>query len=164
MGRAAGKGGLLTHAILMLIGEYIHSFDDKNRVSLPAKFRSEIGKKIVITRGLDNCLFLYSAKAWQALSARLSGGGQELSFVAPASRGFARYLYGGASDVEVDGAGRVLIPEFLRSFAKIEGSAVFVGVHDHIEIWSDMTWAAYKTRLEGQGEALAEKLGEAGFI
>jgi MraZ protein len=148
----------------MLIGEYTHSFDDKNRISLPAKFRSEMGKSVVMSRGLDTCIFLYSAKAWQALSGRLSGGGQELSFVAPASRGFSRYLFGGASDVDVDSAGRILIPEFLRKFAKIEGNAVFVGVHERVEIWSEKAWISYKERLEGQGEALAEKLGEAGFI
>lgn len=144
----------------MLIGEYTHSFDDKKRISLPAKFRSEIGKKIVVTRGLDACLFLYSAKSWERLSAKLS----ELSMGSVESRGFSRFLFGGAAELEVDSAGRILIPDFLRSFAKIDINAVFVGVQERVEIWNEHGWQTYKTQIEKQGDTLAQKLGDVGFI
>lgn len=144
----------------MLIGEFTHSFDEKNRISLPAKFRGEIGKKIVVTRGLDACLFLYSAKSWAKLSEKLA----DLPMGRPDSRGFSRFLFGGAADVDVDTAGRILIPDFLREFAKIEKTAVFVGVQERVEVWNETVWKAYKARMESQGDALAEKLGDIGFI
>lgn len=144
----------------MLIGEYTHSFDEKNRISLPAKFRTEVGKKIVITRGLDACLFLYSGKAFEKFSEKL----EDLSMGSVESRGFSRFLFGGAADVEVDSAGRILIPDFLRTFAKIEKSAIFVGVRERVEIWNEEMWATYRAKIEQQGDSLAEKLGDIGFI
>lgn len=144
----------------MLIGEYTHSFDEKNRISLPAKFRSEVGKKVVVTRGLDACLFLYSEKSWEKLSGKLA----ELPMGSSESRGFSRFLFGGASDVEVDSAGRILLPDFLKSFAKIGKSAVFVGVQERVEIWNETAWNTYKAKIEQQGDSLAEKLGDIGFI
>jgi MraZ protein len=144
----------------MLIGEYTHSFDDKNRISLPAKFRSEIGRKVVVTRGLDNCLFIYSEKEWRRISEKLGA----LPMGSPDSRGFGRFMFGGAAQVDVDTAGRMLVPDFLRSFAKITETAVFVGVHDRVEMWNESAWVSYKGRIEQQGDALADKLGEVGFI
>ncbi len=80
------------------------------------------------------------------------------------SRGFSRFLFGGAADVEVDSAGRILIPDFLRTFAKIDTSAVFVGVQERVEIWNKEAWATYKAKIEQQGDTLAQKLGDIGFI
>lgn len=142
----------------MLIGEYTHNFDDKNRVSVPSKFRKEVGKKIVVTRGLDNCLFMYPLKEWEKISSKLG----EMSMLAADTRGFNRFMLAGASEVDVDSNGRVLIPEYLREFAKIKEKVVFAGVHNRVELWNEKNWNAYKDRVVNEADALAEKLGQIG--
>ena len=144
----------------MLIGEYTHSIDEKKRVSLPTKFRKEIGAKVVVTHGLDNCLFLFPLKAWEKISAKLA----ETSIGTADSRGFNRFILAGASEVEVDSAGRILIPEYLKKFASLETTVVVAGVHDRVEIWNDKAWNEYKSRIEKQADALAEKLGQVGIL
>ncbi len=140
----------------MFIGEYTHSSDEKNRISLPAKFRKEVGKLIVVTRGLDNCLFLYPHKTWLEISKEVSGQGH----IQRDTR-YTRFLFSGASEIEIDGAGRILIPEFLREFAGLKNQIVFIGVHDRIEIWNDKQWNAYRQTLEST--SWADKFGEAGI-
>ncbi|KKW11678.1 MAG: Protein MraZ [Parcubacteria group bacterium GW2011_GWA2_49_9] len=98
----------------MLIGEFIHTIDDKNRLSLPAKFRTEMGKKVVVTPGLDGCLFVFTLKQWEKISQRLG----ESSMLQADTRSFNRYMLGGATEAEVDSIGRVLIPDFLRERAE----------------------------------------------
>ena len=144
----------------MLIGEYIHTIDDKNRTSLPSKFRKEVGKKVVVTRGLDNCLFLYPLKEWTKISEKLStlGMGQA------DTRGFGRFMFSGAGEVEIDSSGRMLIPDFLKEFAHLSDTVVFAGVHDRVELWNKEAWHAYKQKIEKQGDTLAEKLGEVGVF
>ena len=144
----------------MLIGEYKHTLDPKKRLSLPAKFRREMGKKVVITKGLDNCLFVYPVKEWEKISRKLS----ELPFGQADSRGFGRFMFSGATEVDVDTAGRILVPDFLCAFAKLTGKVVVAGVHSRIEIWNERVWNDYKERIERQADALAEKLGEVGMI
>ena len=144
----------------MLICEYTHTIDDKSRVSLPSKFRKEVGKKIVLTRGLDNCLFLYPQKEWQKISKKLS----ELPMGAADTRGFNRFMFAGAVEVEVDSLGRMLVPDFLRDFAKLKEKVVFAGVHDRVELWESGAWEDYKKRIESQGDRMAEKLGEVGVF
>lgn len=144
----------------MLIGEYTHSIDDKKRLSLPAKFRKEIGKKIIITRGLDTCLFLFSEKEWTVLSAKLS----ELSMGASGSRGFNRFILAGAAEVSVDAVGRILVPDFLKRFAQLKMKVVFAGVGNRIELWDEKIWQAYTENIEKQADMLAEKLGDVGMI
>ena len=144
----------------MLIGEYTHSIDEKKRVSLPTKFRKEIGAKVVVTHGLDNCLFLFPMKAWEKISEKLSESGMGTAD----SRGFNRFILAGASEVEVDSAGRILIPEYLKKFAGLEDSVIVTGVHDRVEIWNEKAWTEYKKRIEKQADALAEKLGQVGIF
>lgn len=144
----------------MFIGEYEHSLDEKNRISLPKSFRSSLGKKVVMTRGLDNCLFVYSRGAWEKVASRL----QELSFAQADTRGFNRFMLSGAAEVDVDAAGRVLIPEHQKQFAGLKKNVVFAGVSDRVEIWDAARWNSYKTRIEKQADALAEKLGEIGAL
>ena len=146
----------------MLIGEYIHTIDEKNRVSLPFKFRKEMGKKIIITPGLDNCLFIFTMKEWLKVSKKLSGSEAELSFLKSDQRSFNRNMFGGASDVEVDSIGRILIPDFLREKIKLGGKAALVGVQDRIEVWNDQVWSDYKKVAEKEANQLAEKLGSSG--
>lgn len=144
----------------MLIGEYTHSVDEKKRISLPAKFRQEVGKKIVVTHGLDNCLFLYPIKEWEKISGKLS----ELGMGQADTRGFNRFMLAGAVEIDVDVAGRILIPDFLKDFADLKSKVVFTGVHNRIEIWNDKKWSEYKKRIEKQADMMAEKLGEIGVF
>lgn len=144
----------------MLIGEYTHAQDDKKRISLPSKFRKEIGKTIVVTHGLDNCLFIYSHKEWSKIAEKLGN----LSIGQADTRSFSRFILGGASEVEVDSIGRILIPEYLREYAKLSGKVVFAGVHNRIEVWNEGAWISYKKAIRGEADRLAQKLGEIGAI
>ncbi len=148
----------------MLIGEYIHTIDEKNRVSLPAKFRKEMGKKIIITPGLDNCLFIFTMKEWEKVSGKLSTGVTELSFLSADQRTFNRNMFGQASDVEVDSIGRILIPEFLKEKINIKDNVALIGVQDRVEVWNDKVWATFKKMAGDKAESLAEKLGKNGNL
>lgn len=144
----------------MLIGEYLHTVDPKKRLSLPAKFRKELGKTVIVTRGLDQCLFVFPQSAWKKLVEKFS----ELSIGSVETRGFNRFMLSGAVEVDVDSAGRVLLPDFLKEFASIKTKVVLAGVNDRVEIWDQKRWDAYKKKIESQGDAMAEKLGEIGVI
>ena len=140
----------------MFIGEYEHNLDEKNRISLPKAFRGSFGKKFVMTRGLDNCLFAYPRAAWEKVAAKL----EQLSFVNADTRGFNRFMLSGAAEVEIDGAGRILIPEHQRSFANLKKRVVFAGVSDRIEVWDADRWSSYKAKIEKDAERMAQKLSE----
>lgn len=144
----------------MLIGEFIHTIDEKNRISLPAKFRKEMGNDLVITPGLDNCLFLFTKKEWAKISEKLSG----FSMLTADNRSFNRFMFGGATEVSVDSIGRMLLPDFLKDRANLKAKAALVGVQNRLEIWNDKAWADYKKRVAGQADQLAERLGGAGVI
>lgn len=144
----------------MLIGEYTHTIDTKKRLSLPSKWRRELGKKIVLTRGLDNCLFIYPLKEWQKISEKIG----RLPLGQADTRGFNRFFLSGATEVGVDSVGRILVPDFLRDFAKLTSKVVLAGIHDRVEMWDEKRWTEYKQRIEGQADALAEKLGEIGVL
>ena len=140
----------------MLIGEYTHTLDSKKRLSLPVKFRKEVGRTVVVTRGLDQCLFLFPRRTWQEIASKL----EQLPFGASTARGMSRFLLAGAVETEVDGAGRILIPDFLKDFAKLGASVVLAGVSDRVEIWNESTWAAYKRRIEKGADHMAQTLGD----
>ena len=144
----------------MFIGEYTHSVDTKKRISLPSKFRKELGKKVVVTNGLDNCLLVYSLKAWEDIAKKLGS----LPMGQRDTRGFGRFMLAGAVEVPVDSIGRILIPDFLRDFADLKTKVVFAGVYDRIEIWNDKKWSEYKRQIENQADNMAEKLGEIGVF
>jgi MraZ protein len=144
----------------MLIGEYRHSLDSKKRLSLPVRFRKELGRNVVITRGLDHCLFVHSLAEWKNISHKLG----ELSLGAADTRGFNRFLLSGAVEAAVDGAGRVLIPDYLKEFAELEEDVVIAGMQTRVEIWNSKLWEHYKRRIEKQADQMAEKLGEIGVL
>ncbi len=144
----------------MLIGEYIHTLDDKKRVSLPVKFRKEMGKKIIITAGLDNCLWVFTLKQWEKISEKLG----EFSMLQADNRSFNRYMFGSATEVEVDSIGRILLPDFLVTRANLKSKIAVVGVQDRVEIWNEDSWRDYKNVVEKQADQLAEKLGQAGAL
>lgn len=145
----------------MLIGEYTHTIDDKNRVSLPSKIRSLMGKKIVIAPGLDQCLFVFTVKEWERIAEKLS---ENSSMLSSDMRSFTRYMFGGASEVEVDAIGRVLVPDFLRERANLKTKVVLIGVQNRLEIWNEKSWDLYKRQVEKQADGLAEKLSGLGIM
>src|SRR3989339_883093 len=120
----------------LLIGEYEHTLDEKKRISLPKVFRAALGKRVVMTRGLDNCLCVYSYGSWEVMAKKL----QSLSFVNADTRGFNRFMLSGAAEVDVDGAGRILIPEHQKLFAGLDKRIIFAGVSDHVEVWDARSW------------------------
>lgn len=144
----------------MLIGEYLHTLDGKKRISLPAKFRKEVGRKVVITRGLDSCLFMYSQKAWERIAQKVAA----LPVGQSDTRGMSRFLLAGAVETEVDSAGRILIPEFLKEFADLKSRVVLAGVAERIEIWNEKTWDEYKRRIEKGADQMAQTLGDLGVL
>jgi MraZ protein len=141
----------------MFIGEYLHTLDPKNRLSLPAKFRKELGRQVVLTRGLDHCLYVYPKKAWESGHAKRYAEGADGT---AAGRGLARLFLAGAMEAEVDGAGRVLVPEHLVAFAKLKSKTVVVGVANRVEIWEERAWQEYTAKIEREADSLAERLGE----
>jgi MraZ protein len=148
----------------MLIGEYSHNFDDKSRISLPAKFRKEMGLKVVIAPGIDNCLFVFTMKGWKQFTDRLASP-DSASVMRTDSRNFNRLIIGRAVEVDVDGVGRMLVPEHLRQHAGLVGSkASIIGVLNRVEIWSAEGWEAYRTEYGKKTDAIAEKMVAAGII
>jgi MraZ protein len=144
----------------MLIGEYTHTMDDKKRVSFPVKFRKSLGKQVVVTHGLDSCLFLFTIGEWKRISEKLSS----MSFLQADNRSFNRYMFGSAQVIDVDSSGRILIPDNLKDRAKFDQKVTFVGVQDRVELWDETTWNNYKTRVEDQADQLAEKLSHIGVL
>ena len=144
----------------MLICEYIHTIDEKNRVSMPSKIRKEMGKKIIITPGLEQCLFIFTNTEWEKVSRRLSSSDSDLSFLKADQRYFNRYMFGRAVEVEIDSIGRILIPDFLKNIIGLKNSAAVIGVKDRVEIWNDKVWAKNQEMVEKTAGALAENLGK----
>lgn len=144
----------------MLIGEYIHTIDEKNRVSLPVKFRKEMGKVVVLAPGLDKSIMMTTIAEWKKIGEKLG----ESSMLQTDNRRFNRFLLGGAVEVEVDGSGRILVPEFLKDRAGIKGKAAIIGIANRVEIWNEKTWAEYKKSVESEADQLAEKLGNVGVL
>ena len=142
----------------MLIGEYRHNIDPKKRMAIPAKFRKEIGKKAVIAKGQEQCLFVYPIQEWEKVAERLSA----LPTGSADTRSFVRNFLAGAVDVEIDALGRVLIPDYLKKFANLKEKVVIIGMYRKLEIWNEENWNNYKERIEKQADVLAEKLGELG--
>ena len=143
----------------MFIGEYSYSIDDKKRLAIPAKMRLFLGKKAVITRGLDNCLSLYPVKDWGKLVEKIS----KLPLSGADARGFARLMLTGAMEVNLDSLGRILIPDFLKEYASLKKKVVIAGVNDRLEIWDENKWQEYKNKTESSGQDIAERLKELGI-
>ncbi|MBI3115423.1 MAG: division/cell wall cluster transcriptional repressor MraZ [Candidatus Kerfeldbacteria bacterium] len=142
----------------MFIGEYHHQLDEKGRLAVPVKFRRELAKGAVVTRGIDRCLFLYTKSEWFKLAERLA----KLPISQANTRAFARLMLAGAMDVSVDGQGRINVPEYLREFAGLKGKAVVAGLFNRVEIWDKAAWTTYKVGTEKNSADIAEALGELG--
>jgi MraZ protein len=142
----------------MFIGEYTATIDDKGRLSIPVKFRQELKKKAVVTRGLDNSLFLYTEKEWLSVAQKLAA----LPIARANTRAFSRLMLAGAMDCEMDKTGRIILPEYLRTFAKIQKRVVIAGLYNRLELWSEEQWQKYKSETEKDSNQIAEQLGELG--
>ncbi|SHJ63029.1 MraZ protein [Anaerobranca californiensis DSM 14826] len=140
--------------ITVFLGEYQHSIDDKGRVIIPAKFRDSLGRKFIVTRGLDNCLFVYPENEWAIMEEKL----KKLPLTKGDARAFVRFLFSGATECELDKQGRILIPQNLREFAQINKDCVIIGVSNRVEIWSKENWEKYSLDAEQSFDEIAEKI------
>jgi MraZ protein len=139
----------------MLLGEYEHTIDDKNRLTLPAKFRQAFEKGLVLTRGIERCLVAYPRAEWAAtVESRL----RELDPLSKEGRLMQRYFFSGAAEAEVDKQGRVMVPSPLGDYAGLGKEVVVAGIRDHLEIWDRASWRAYLDEIEGSAEDVAERL------
>ncbi len=144
----------------MLIGQYTHELDPKKRLTLPAKWRSSLGKKVVVTNGLDSSLFIFPVKEWEIVAEKLSQSG----FGNKDTRDFNRFILGNAFETDVDAAGRIVIPDTLKDFAKLSNKVVLAGMHARVEIWNEDAWKTFTTKVSGEADVLAGKLNELGIL
>ncbi|HYF05471.1 MAG TPA: division/cell wall cluster transcriptional repressor MraZ [Patescibacteria group bacterium] len=142
----------------MFIGEYSANIDEKGRVAIPVKFRMDLKRQVVVTKGLDNSLFLYTRDEWEKLAEKLS----TLPIAQANTRAFSRLMLAGAMELDVDKQGRVTLPQFHQQFAKLSKKVVFAGLYNRIEIWSEDEWNKYKAQVEDESNNIAEQLGGIG--
>lgn len=143
----------------MLIGQYEHTIDAKKRLALPAKFRGELGEKVVITRGIESCLVVYTQKEWQVMSEKLSN----LPISQLEARSFARIILAGAMEVSLDKLGRILIPDYLKKYADLKKNVVICGLSNRLEVWDSIKWEKYRTVAEKGVDQIVSKLGPLGI-
>ena len=139
----------------MLLGEYEHTLDDKNRLTLPAKFRQAFGEGVVVTRGMDGCLFVYTRSAWEEFVAdRLEG----LNTFSREARQMNRFIFAGATETELDKQGRIMLAPPLIAHASLGREVVVAGIRDHVKIWDREAWRKQLEEVEGSVELVAERL------
>ena len=143
----------------MLIGEYQHAIDAKGRLIIPARFREELGETFIVTRGLDQCLFVYPLAEWKALEEKLKA----LPMTQANARAFVRFLFSGATECTVDRQGRILLPAHLREHARIVKDVMIIGVSNRAEIWAREQWERYVEQAELSYDEIAEKLVDLGI-
>lgn len=142
----------------MFIGEYHHNIDVKGRLALPSKFRGALQKGAVVTKGLDNCLFVYTKEEWKKLADKLA----VLPISKANSRAFSRLMLAGAMDVDIDKQGRIVLPDYLRQYAGLAKKTIVAGLYNRMEIWDEDAWEKYKSSTEKSSGDIAEQLGELG--
>ncbi|MCL5951331.1 MAG: division/cell wall cluster transcriptional repressor MraZ [Chloroflexi bacterium] len=140
----------------MFFGNHQHTIDDKGRLTLPAKWRSELAGGVVVTRGLEDCLFIFPKTKFEAIAMEIDEQGIELGD----AREWARYFLGMASDAEIDRQGRILIPQSLREFASLDGDVVVLGLANRIEVWEPKRYQQANQRIVSDAPAVAERMGQ----
>ncbi len=143
----------------MFFGEFSHSIDQKGRVALPSKFRPMLATGCVVTRGLDNSLFIYPSKEWEKMADKLA----KLPLSQADARAFARLMLSGAMQLEIDKQGRVIMPAYLRKYAGFDKEVVIIGLYNKIEVWDKAAWESYKNAAEKESSDIAEHLGDLGI-
>jgi len=129
----------------MFLGEFVHTIDDKGRLTIPAKFRADLAIGLVVTRGIDRCLVIYPTEEWGRLAEQVSG----LPMTDRRARAFRRLVFANASDATPDKQGRILIPPHLREYASLDGEVVVTGLNTYIEVWNPDSWGEERERVEG---------------
>lgn len=140
----------------MFMGEYGHNIDRKGRLIMPAKFREELGEHVVVTRGLDGCLFVYTAEQWMEVYEKLSN----LPSTNKNARWYQRMVLSKAAECEMDGQGRILIPSSLTSLAELKKECLIIGMANHLEIWAKERWESVEEENMDQFEEVAEHLSD----
>jgi MraZ protein len=135
----------------MLRGEFRYSLDEKGRVVLPPAFRRDLGETVIVTRGFDNCVWVYSQRGWAGVEKVLRG-------LPLSKRDFQRFLFAAAREAEVDRQGRISLPEHLREYAAIGKEVVIVGLGTRLEIWSEARWKEVMTRVQRDAAQIAEEI------
>ncbi len=143
----------------MFLGEFAHAIDDKGRFTIPSKFRGRLAAGVVITKGIDPCLWLYPIDTWNELAQEIS----RLPLTDPMAREFRRQVFGGAADAVPDKQGRVLLPPYLREYANIDNQAVITGLHDHCEVWNPEQWQERQRRSHNDPEGRAAQFASLGI-
>lgn len=143
----------------MFMGEHHHNIDDKGRIIIPSRFRESLGKTFVITRGMDECLFVYPMEEWQLLEKKM----ENLPFTKKDARAFTRFFFSGASECELDKQGRSIIPATLRQYAGLSKECVVIGVSARVEIWSKENWERYFSASQESFSEIAENIADFDF-
>ncbi|MEW6182592.1 MAG: division/cell wall cluster transcriptional repressor MraZ [Bacillota bacterium] len=143
----------------MFIGEFLHTLDIKGRVFIPARFKEGLGERFIVTKGLDRCLFCFPRSEWEATEKKL----RRLTFARADARAFARLFFSGASELEVDKQGRILVPGNLREYAGLSKDVVILGVSSRVEIWAKEEWGDYSSKTQAAYEEIAEKIVDLDF-
>lgn len=144
--------------ITMFIGEYLYTIDHKKRLAIPSKFRRTLGKKAIVTKGIDACLVVYPITEWEKLAKKL----ESLPTSKLDARGFVRIMLAGAVDVSLDKLGRILIPDYLKKYAGLKKEVVILGLSNRIELWDKTMWKNYKDKTEKDIGDMASRLEELG--
>ena len=142
----------------MFIGEYNHNVDDKGRLAIPIKFREAFSGGVVVTKGLDDCLFIYTSSEWEKLAEKLA----RLPISQADARAFSRLMLAGAMDLEIDKQGRVILPEYLRQYSGIKKKVILAGLYNRLELWDEEKWKIYKSGTEKSSGQIAEAMKELG--
>ncbi|MGQ9584040.1 MAG: division/cell wall cluster transcriptional repressor MraZ [Anaerolineae bacterium] len=140
----------------MFLGEFEHSIDEKGRLTIPAKFRPGLAEGMVITRGLDGCLWVFPTEEWAKVAEKIS----RLPLTNPDARDFARLMFSGAAEVAPDRMGRVLVPAYLREYAHMDTDAVVIGLNWRLEIWNRDLWRERRSRVEADADAIGQHMAE----
>ena len=143
----------------MFIGEYSHTIDTKGRLSMPARFREMLGEQFIVTKGLDQSLFVYPIDEWTVLENKL----KQLPLTNQNARAFVRFFFAGATECELDQQGRIRIPANLREHADLEKEVVVIGVGTRLEIWSQQVWSDYNKDDNLSYDEIAGKMQELGI-
>lgn len=143
----------------MFFGEHSHTIDSKGRVSIPAKYRDQLTDQLVITRGLDHCLWVYTKAEWDKIAERLSA----LPITQKKSRAFSRLMLAGAWDAQLDSLGRIVLPEYLRQYASLSKHVIIAGLYNRLEVWDEDRWQSYSEETQTNSDEIAESMSELGI-
>lgn len=144
---------------IMLIGEFHYNIDQKGRLMIPSKFRSRFSMEAIVTKGLENCIFVFPKDEWEKVVEKIL----KLPLSKSNSRAFTRLMLAGAYETSIDNQGRILIPEYLRKYASLDKKVVVIGLYSRMEVWDENIWNEYQRQSEQQSQEIAENLGELGI-